>query len=368
MKYNQLYLMLLVTIFLSSCTPKPESKYQFFNAAQKEFVYSGRTEQLNDSVQAFISSAAHTVFTAQGDSISFLLGCEGDSTAFVVIEVNGNYHNRYMITKGIENRITIPLAADVKNIVGVFKATEASNGPLFFYGVETERIEPVTINTTATIEFIGNSITCGFGADTEAIPCGTGTWYDQHNAYLAYGPLVSRALNASYRLCSVSGMGIYRNWNDEDTKPVMGDVYFTTHLDGNKEQMWDFTDDVPADVVSVCLGTNDLSDGDGKKERKPFDADKYTANYIDFVSRLFKVYPDAKLALLTSPMLNENNNKILLSCLQKVKSYFDQEHTVTIFEFTPMKPQGCGSHPDLNDHKIMAEQLIPFYAELLEKK
>ncbi len=365
MMYSKLFLA-VATSFLLSCASQTENKNKFFNASQKEFVYSGRTEQVNDTIQAFISSAAHTVFNAQGDSISFLLSCSGDSTAFAVIEVNGSYHDRYKVSTGKVNRIAIPLAADAMSRVGVYKATEASNGPLLFYGVECKSVDAIQANTSSTIEFIGNSITCGFGADTEAIPCGGDTWYDQHNAYLAYGPLAARALNATFRLSSVSGMGIYRNWNDEDTKPVMGDVYFTTHLDGNKNQMWDFPFQAP-DLVSICLGTNDLSNGDGKKERKPFDPEKFTSNYIDFVTRLFEQYPAMKLALLTSPMVSGKNSELLLNCLRNVKARFDVAHTVAIYEFAPMKPHGCGSHPDLNEHKIMADQLIPFYADLLQK-
>lgn len=365
MKYCKLFLA-LVTSILMSCTSKTADKYTFFNAVQKEFVYSGRTEQLNDSVQVLISSAARTVFKAKGDSISFLFSSKGDSTAYVVIEVDGNYYNRYRVVKDVITRISIPLTENKSSQIGIYKATEASNGPLLFYGVEAKSIESANINTVATIEFIGDSITCGFGADTEEIPCGTGTWYDQHNAYLAYGPVAARQLNAAYRLSSVSGMGIYRNWNDEDTAPVMGDVYFTTHLNGNKEQMWNFPSQSP-DIVSICLGTNDFSNGDGKKERKPFNAEKFTSNYIDFVKRLFEQYSDTKLALLTSPMISSENNELLLSCLEKVKAQFENTHTVAIFKFKPMQPQGCDAHPDLKDHKIMAEQLIPFYADLLQK-
>ncbi len=159
-------------------------------------------------------------------------------------------------------------------------------------------------------------------------------------------------------------MGMYRNWNDEDTAPVMGDVYATTNLDGNTNNTWDFSDKQP-DLVSICLGTNDLSNGDGIKERKPFDPDKFTAKYIDFVKGIFERYPSTKLVLLTSPMVPGENNTLLLDCLQKVKAHFDTDHTVAIFEFAPMQPKGCGAHPDLNDHKVMADQLVPFYTDVL---
>lgn len=349
-----------------SCKTTTEKKQEFFNAAQKAFVYSGRTVQFNDSTQALISPASNVVFKAKSDSITFFLGCKGETTSYAVVEVNGNYYDRFRVHRDSINRISVPLPPKKNSEVGLYKATEASNGSLLFYGVEAKSIDTVNLEATATIEYIGDSITCGFGADTEEIPCDTGTWYDQHNAYLAYGPLVARELSAAYRLSSVSGMGIYRNWNDEDTNPVMGDVYATTNLDGNKAEPWDVPYQYP-DLVSICLGTNDLSNGDGQKERKPFSPEKFTTHYIDFVTSIFKRYPDTKLALLTSPMLSVENNQKLLGCLEKVKAHFESNHTVSIFEFAPMQPNGCGSHPDIKDHRMMADQLVPFYADLLQK-
>ncbi len=353
--------------FLYSCATKPVSKHNAYDGAAKEFSFSGRTEKLNDSTEALISSAAHVLFKAKSDSITVLIGAKGETHSYVVVEVNRNYYGRFKVQRDSVNRISFSLPKNKNNLVGIYKATEASNGAILFYGVESNHIAAAKIKANASIEFIGNSITCGFGADTKEIPCGTGEWYDQHNAYLAYGPLVARKLNAGYILSTVSGMGIYRNWNDEDTAPVMGDVYATANLNGDKTKPFNFSNNKMPDLVSICLGTNDLSNGDGKKPRKPFDAEKFTNKYIDFVNEIFSHYPNAKLALLTSPMVSAANNKVLLDCLKNVQTHFISQHTVAIFEFKPMKPGGCGTHPDLNDHKAMADQLFPFYAELLKK-
>ncbi len=363
--YNKLLLVLISTLLIS-CATKHENKYTHFEASNKAFAYAGRHERVNDSTFALISSASGVRFNAESDSVIFLLNCEGDATAYVAIELNGTYLDRFKIVKDSVNRLSIPLVLNMKNQIGLYKATEASNGNLLFYGVEAKKVEMANVESKAIIEFIGNSITCGFGADTEQTPCGTGTWYDQHNAYLAYGPLVARQLGLSYQLSSVSGIGIYRNWNDEDTDPVMGDVYFTKNLDGNNDKLWGFSGQQP-EIVSICLGTNDFSDGDGIKERKSFNADKFISNYIDLVERIFEVYSTTKMTLLTSPMLSVEKNRILLSCLQEIKAHFDSNYSISIFEFEPMQPNGCDSHPNLRDHAIMAEQLVPFYANLLRK-
>lgn len=364
--YYRFLLILIATLSLS-CATETIQKTKVYNAAQTEFSYSGRTETVNDSTRALISPASHVVFEAKDDSITFLIGAQGDLHSYVVVEINGEYLDRFRVEKDSVNRIKIALPDKERNEVGLYKATEASNGPILFYGLDAETIEAAELDTVATIEYIGDSITCGFGADTEEIPCDTGAWYDQHNAYLAYGSLAARALNADYRLNSVSGMGIYRNWNDEDTAPVMGDVYATTNLDGNQDKKWDFSGKKP-DLVSIALGTNDLSNGDGEKERKSFEPERFTSSYITFVQRIFDRYPDTKLALLTSPMVSGENNTLLLNCLEKVKTNFEKEHIVAIFEFAPMTPGGCGGHPDLKNQKVMAEQLIPFYRNLLDKE
>ena len=362
---NYRLLFILFATVLISCTAQHENKYEVFDASNESFSYSGRQERINDSTHALISSASNVIFNATGDSIVFLIDCVGDSTSYVVIELNGNYYERFRIMKDSVNRIGVALNAEKNNKVGLYKATEASNGSILFYGVEAESIHSSNLENKPLIEFIGNSITCGFGADTREIACDSGTWYDKHNAYLAYGPIVARDLDLNYQLSSVSGIGIYRNWNDEDSDPVMGDVYFTTYLDGNTNKLWDFPGQVP-DLVSICLGTNDVSDGDGIKPRKPFNAEKYINNYIDLAERIFERYPNTKMTLLTSPMLSLETNKMLLSCLQKVKAHFDGSHSISIFEFSLMRPNGCGGHPSLEDHEMMAKQLIPFYAKELK--
>ena len=63
-------------------------------------------------------------------------------------------------------------------------------------------------------------------------------------------------------------------------------------------------------------------------------------------------------------MITGEKSEVLLECLKKVKNHFNETHAISIFEFNTITPNGCGSHPDLNDHKKMTEQLIPFFKNL----
>jgi hypothetical protein len=108
-----------------------------------------------------------------------------------------------------------------------------------------------------------------------------------------------------------------------------------------------------------------------KKERLPFNEEKYVSNYITFIETVYKHAPAARIVLLNSPMVSGDRNVVLVRCLKKVIEAFqhDTQHkTIALFEFQSMKPNGCGSHPDIAADKIMADQLIPYFKKLLDEK
>ncbi|MEN9909885.1 MAG: hypothetical protein RLZZ540_3044 [Bacteroidota bacterium] len=348
-----------------------------FNAiAQKEtkqkstFHYSGRVENLTDNKVILISSASSVSFEFEGNSCSIYLQSFSYNHNYVSLELDGTYIGRFRIEKHAKQSLPVIVTKNKKtHYLTIYKSTEAKNGGVLFAGTTAKVIKSYASNKKK-IEFIGDSITCGFGNDTMEIPCGTGEWFDQHNAYWAYSTIVSRSLTTDFVLSSVSGIGIYRNWNDEHKdEAIIPEVYENLYLNKDTSKPYDFA--FQPDLVSICLGTNDLSNGDEKKERLPFNEEKYISNYINFIKTVYKHAPNSRIVLLTSPMVSGNNNIILVRCLKKVIETFknDTEHkAIALFEFEPMKPNGCGFHPDIADDKKMAEQLVPFFKKLLAEK
>jgi lysophospholipase L1-like esterase len=352
----------LVAAICISCNSSEEKKQvEHFSAKNDIFQYSGRYENTENDV-ALINSAASVKAKVFGDSTTVYLKSANDQHHYISIILNEGLLGRFKI-KEDSLSFALPDSGNGATLT-IFKDTEASNGAVIFQGVSAEKIEAVPLEDAPKIEFIGNSITCGMGADTRKIDCNEGEWYDQHNAYLAYGPRVARALNAEFELSCVSGMGLYRNWNDED-QPVMHNVYANLYLNADNSKKADFTKEAP-DVVSIALGTNDLSLGNGEKERTEFDPEKFTANYISFVESIYKYYPDTKIVLLSSPMIGEKENKLLIASLNRVKKHFENRE-ISVFEFEKMEPGGCTSHPDLDDHEEMANALIPYFSKILKK-
>ena len=360
---KSIFLLFLIT--LVACAQN-QNEVKEYRPSDPNFSYSGRIDETLKEGIVLISPASSVEFAVKGKTVELLLNAGSGSHNYIVLEINGKYEGRRKILPGNEDtRITLMLAEE-ENRIGIYKATEAASGDVVFKGIRAEALLPGKIEKRRTIEFIGNSITCGALADDSMVPCGQGVYHDQHNAYLAYGPRVARELKTNFILSSVSGIGIYRNWNDEHFRePIMPEVYENLYLNLDTRKRY-VTSPAP-DVISICLGTNDLSDGDGVTQRLPFNAEKFTQNYIEFVGMLLKHYPKTRIALLNSPMVSPEKSAVLTTCLEAVKSHFDKEHVIQIFTFSLIQPGGCNYHPGIEDHKFMAEELVPFLEDFLNE-
>ena len=377
MKPNYIIILLFIIAGFVSCQQTPKSPQSFSPDAGK-IRFSGRTDRLNADEVILIGSASSVEFAFTGDSVQVLLrklNPRGEHN-YVALELDGQYLGRLKLENDTLQYYSIKARSPEEetsgknsHILKIYKATEAQNGNVAFGGLRAMELQDLPKVPARRIEFIGNSITCGMGVDYEEIPCDSGVWYDQHNAYLAYGPRVARALNAQYMISCVSGIGIYRNWNSQPSEePVMPEVYENRYLNTRDSASWDFSSFQP-DLVSIALGTNDFSDGDGKKERLHFDSAQYVASYIKFVNTIYEKYPDTQISLLTSPMVSGEKGTVFINSLKAVQQHFKEvkpeKKPIAVFNFESITPHGCGYHPDKNDQQQMAEVLIPFYKKVM---
>lgn len=314
-----------------------------------------------------ISSAVHFGFQFSGTSCSiFARISEPQGHNYIQYTLDGNYQKRIRITGNSRQPIVIGGLPEGKHTIWIYKATEATTGPIYVEKLVAHNIRSLSEPDRPLIEFIGNSITCGAAADPSEIPCGKGEYHDQHNAYYAYGPRVARSLHVNFILSSVSGIGIYRSWNTPN--PSMPQVYDKTDFLENSPRNWNFNAYRPK-IVSIALGTNDFSDGDHIHPRPPFDSAVFVSGYINFVQQVKSRYPKARIALLSSPMLNGNKRELLQRCLTAVKFNIDNAYhsgkPVALYFFKLMQARGCGGHPNVEDHAILADELTPFFRKLM---
>jgi hypothetical protein len=68
------------------------------------------------------------------------------------------------------------------------------------------------------IEFIGNSITCGYGVLSDSSNCHFSP--QTEDAGMSYAAILSRRLHADYHLVAYSGKGMVRNYGDKNKTSV----------------------------------------------------------------------------------------------------------------------------------------------------
>lgn len=360
-------LTLTVTILFLSIGCTLEQSPKKFDSTNSNLTYKGRVDKLENET-VLISSASSVTTKIIGNTCLVHLKNNSLELNYVSIEVNGTIIDRFKVATDSITAYPIALNPEIKeHIVTIYKATEASTGSLSFSGFTAKNIEKTEESNTLKIEFIGDSITCAAGAENEAMPCSQGLYYDHSDAYNSYGSIAGRTLNADVVLNSVSGIGIYRFWNSTNEKPTMPEAYKNLYLNENPKP-YDFSS-FQADIISICLGTNDFSGGDGLKERLPFDSEVFTKTYIDFLNEIFTINPNAKIILLDSPMIRDEGKIIFNKCLESIKTHFADvmpEKSITTFSFdSEIYPHGCGFHPSKKDHQQMSEQLVPVLKSLL---
>lgn len=321
---------------------------------------------VNKNVE-LVSSGVHFGFSFTGTQCTlhaFIKDAAGHN--YLQYELDGVYQRRLKITGNSSNALTITAPSDGSHTVWIYKATEATSGPVIIEKITGNNLIALPSPKEPLIEFIGNSITCGAAADTTEVKCGQGVYHDQHNAYYAYGSRVARALQTNFIMSSISGIGIYRTWNMDN--PSMPMVYEKARLITDDSLRWDFKKYAP-DIVSIALGTNDLSRGDGVHTRNPFDSARFVKDYSAFVQLVKSKYPKATIALLSSPMATGNDRLLLQNCLiaikQNIDALYPADKKTAIFFFETMKAGGCTGHPSVEDHAMLARQLIPFFKSLL---
>lgn len=212
------------------------------------------------------------------------------------------------------------------------------------------------------IEFIGNSITCGYGS--ESINPEEHFSFETENHYIGFAQITTRALGAQAYVVARSGIGVYRNYGGpkEGTPELNMPSQYEYTLYNDKSEKWDFERYTP-DVVCINLGTNDLSTNN-------YDVKRLKAAYKSFLQTVRTHNPNAKIVYLCGSMLNGKELEIAKSTLNEVVSEANKAGDANVFRFD-FSPQngdlkyGADWHPSRWQHEKMAAELTAFLRTLM---
>ncbi|EEA24969.1 hypothetical protein TMatcc_008071 [Talaromyces marneffei ATCC 18224] len=255
--------------------------------------------------------------TWPGTGLSFTF--TGSSAVIDFHEVNGTNSVGLIIDGGeptvISNvdgtSISTPAGlSQGRHTVQLRKRSEALFGTIVVGKVTTDGPSSAEKTPPRKIEFIGDSITVGYGLDG-TLPCtNTAALEDNPKTYAA---LAANALGADYSVVAWSGIGITRNYvsTAPDPSPIMPERY-TRYGANDADNSYTFPSDWTPDAVVINLGTNDFgylaynASGQAYDAREPLNATTYTNAMVSFVQSIQKHYANAKFFLMTSPMLSDS--------------------------------------------------------------
>jgi lysophospholipase L1-like esterase len=332
------------------------------------------------------SSSAGPTAAFPGVTVRLRCACTDVDVAFEDLGTGGAEHTNFLdlrvdgVSRGtLQARPGEPWVPGVRDLppgehtVELVKRTEAYAGAVRFRGVRVRGalLEPPA-RPARRIEFVGDSITCGYGDEASiAAPTYTepNTGYHARNQDVgkAHGPLTAQRLGAEWVTTCVSGRGVYRN-NDGSRAGVLPLVYRRT-LPDSPTPTWDPRSYVP-DVLVVNLGTNDFSVNDASGLPSAPPSEPFQQAYAAFVRELRATYPSARIVCAVGPMLNDSyppgrqawtrlrrDVSALVSTLRA-----EGDTRVHAFAFTPMAgdPYGEDWHPTAAFHARMADELVPF--------
>lgn len=247
----------------------------------------------------------------------------------------------------------------------IYKRTESIVGVGIFKGLvlsKNGKLLPYKSSRDHRIEFIGNSITCGYGVEGPNKECRFSD--STENNYKSYAAVSARQLNADAVFTSYSGKGIYQNYN-QDKGLNMFDLYQTIYPDKPKKQ--GITRNWSPELVVINLGTNDFS------HVNP-DSLLWTHRYLSFIDSLEQKYPTTKIICCVSQMMSDywpEGNKARTT----IKNYLSAivgsrkkqgDNDVYLFEFTTQGRYGygCDWHPNEIQNKFNAEELTAFIKKM----
>ncbi|HUQ59917.1 GDSL-type esterase/lipase family protein [Lentzea sp.] len=152
--------------------------------------------------------------------------------------------------------------SDGEHGVRLVKRTESPQAAGEFGGFVAAsggEILPAPAPRTRQIEFIGDSLTAGYGNQSTSRDCSaTGGVTRNTNTDVSFGALTARGLNADYQVNGFSGLGMVRNY-DGNGVGTSYRTYYDRALLNVEGDVWRNPGTWRPQVVVVGLGTNDFS-------------------------------------------------------------------------------------------------------------
>ena len=305
--------------------------------------------------------------TIGGDEIA--TGDSDKDKARFAILVNGDRVIDDIVSYEAKSYSVVSSESEVSCVITLIKLSEAAMSALSVNGIDVcGKISPVD-NKAKFIEFIGDSITCGYGVDDEDENHNFST--STEDVTKAYAYRTAKMLDVDYSMVSYSGYGIISGYTGDGIRnekelvpPYYENPAFTYGSFGGVKPHnlnWDFSIRQP-DVIIINLGTNDDSFCLEDEEKRI----EYCEKYVDFLKVVRKNNPFAKIVCCLGIMTER-----LCPYVEKVAAAYTAETgdgNISTLRFTEQLPEdglAANYHPTSRTHKKAAEKLAGYLKTII---
>lgn len=328
-------------------------------AAPSTIHYIGRFDTRDAAGPRFAWPGTGIVAAFQGTGIQVTLSDTG--TNYLVVTIDGG-PPKAVATSGTGKTYT--LASNLppgQHTLALTKRTEANVGVLQLLGVTPQggALVPTPDPFTRRIEYVGDSITCGYGDIGNGPGCHFSA--DTEDETVAYGALAAAALGAQQTVTAYSGKGMFREYGGSMTDQMP--VLFNRTLPDDATSTWGFTTPQP-DVVVINLSSNDFATGD---PGAPF-----VQAYTTFLQTLRQHYPSAYVICALATTMKEPDRTTAAGYIRgvvdqareagdtRVSTLSIPDEAGAIFGFATQLDSdgyGCDYHPSVKTQRLMGTQL-----------
>ena len=339
----------------------------------------GRTYMIDDTLWCALSGSGID-FEYTGTKLEITL--VGDNAATIASN-DGNYARTAIYVDG--ERVIDDLIDNAEETYTVFESDEQQTVSvqvvkLSECAMSTFGIKPLLVGEEGSvtpaeekdlkIEFIGDSITCGYGVDDEDENHSFSTATE--DATKAYAYKTAQLLDADYSLFSISGYGIISGYTSSDQKvkaQTIPQYYSSLGFSYNsfasttqpQSLEWDFSKFEP-DIIVINLGTNDASycGSDSDKQQEFIDG------YVEFLSQVRQSNPNSMIICSLGIMGQTLYASIEMAVYTYTKDAGDENITTFKFDQQDQTIDGLAAdwHPTEATHEKAATALCEYIKEL----
>ena len=320
-------------------------------AASDEYVKTlGRNIFKND-IRMFTYTCSGIEFEFVGTSASIDVICGGK--ARVAVYVNDELTEDIILDKG-ETSLDVFSANEAQYSKITFrKLSEMGNNYVGVKGINvmSQGMIYPSAEKAHSIEYIGDSVTCGYGIDND----------DFGNGSKSYAVLTAERLDVDYSICACGGIGVYSAYTEGNTPnrdSLIGELYDKQVIDN---EIWDFSQQY--DLVVINIGSNDNVWVRGIDEREQ----RFGEAYYEFIAQVREANPDAYIICSYGVLSTGLMDEIRKQADRYSSENGDNKLYCFEYELQDIVRDGYGTnyHPSAKTHENMANALSAYISELL---